>query len=374
VLTIDGCRMRQERFIEMLERNDLDGALVSDPREIYWLTGLLIERFPALLYVETEGQTWLVSHTAEGEALVDTRETYSASTFATMNPDPMRSLAYEVARMASGTRPVHRLGWQSESLARLMGDVIASAAPPDEWVTIDDQFAALEQTKESDEIDLLREAIDCSLAAYDANRAAIAPGVLELSVLEAGHHAATMRAAEVVYHSGDYRSGQPGGTARDRLIQAGELYVIDAWTTYRGYWSDLCRTFAVGEPSPLQREVFAHVAEIHAEIPARLVPGAKGTELWRWMDGRLREHPHLREIGLPHHAGHGVGLRGHEAPDLNRDREGILTVGSVVCVEPGSYSDELNSGVRLENTFLITESGPQLLSDYPFELVAAERE
>ena len=50
MLTTDGCRMRQERFIEMLERNDLDGALISDPREIYYLTGLLIERFPALLY------------------------------------------------------------------------------------------------------------------------------------------------------------------------------------------------------------------------------------------------------------------------------------------------------------------------------------
>ena len=368
MLTTDGCRMRQERFIEMLERNDLDGALISDPREIYYLTGLLIERFPALLYFEPEGQSWLVSHTPDGEALVDTRETYDASLFATMNPDPMRLLAYEVARKASGTQPVHKLGWQSESLAKLLADVFASAAAPDEWVAIDDQVAALEKCKESDEIDLIREAIACSLAAYDAHRLVIAPGVSELAVLEAGHLAATLHAGETVFHSGDYQSGQPGGFARDRLIQAGELYIIDAWTTYRGYWSDLCRTFSVGEPTVLQREVFEHVAEIHSEVPSRLAPGGRGTELWAWIDKRLREHPHLRDLGLPHHAGHGVGLRGHEAPDLNREREGILAAGDVVCVEPGSYSLELNGGVRLENTYWITEAGAVLLSDYPFNL------
>lgn len=371
MLTADGCRVRQERFIEMLERNDLDGALVSDPREIYYLTGLLIERFPALLYIETEGLSWLVTHMTEGDALVDTRTTYDASLFATMNPDPMRLLALEVARKASGVQPVHRLGWQSESLAKLLADVFTSAAPPDEWVAIDDQIAVLEKKKEPDEIDLLREAIGCSLAAYDAARVTIAPGVSELAVLEVGHLAATLRAGESVFHSGDYQSGQQGGFARDRLIQTGELFIIDAWSIYRGYWSDLCRTFAVGEPAALQQEVHDHIAAIHAELPPRLVPGSKGTDLWQWIDGRIREHPHLRDIGLTHHAGHGVGLRAHEAPDLNRERQGILAVGDVVCVEPGSYAPELNCGVRLENTYWISESGAQLLSNYPFELTTA---
>jgi Xaa-Pro aminopeptidase len=369
MLSQDGCRMRQERFIEMLERNDLDGAVISDTREIYYLTGLLLERFPALLYVETEGLSWLVAHTLEGEALVDTRDMYEPALLATMNPDPMGLLAYAVARKAAGTQPVHRLGWQAESLPKLLADTIAAASPPDEWVAIDGLLAGLESHKEPDEIDLLREAIACSLAAYDADRLAIAPSVNELVVLEAGHLAATLAAGESVFHSGDYQSGKQGGFARDRLVQAGELYIIDAWSIYRGYWSDLCRTFAVGEPSALQREVYAHVAAIQADVPTKLEPGRKGTELWQWIDGRLREHPHLRESGLLHHAGHGVGLRGHEAPDLNRDREGILQIGSVVCVEPGAYSAELNGGVRLENTYWLTENGPVLLSEYPMSLM-----
>jgi Xaa-Pro dipeptidase len=368
MLTMDGCRVRQERFRRMLEREDVDAAIIFDVRDIYYLTGLLLERFPALLYVETEGETWLVSHTMDGEALVDHRDTYDAALMATMNPDPVRLLAYAVARKAAGMRPVHRIGWQAESLPKLLADVFATAAPPDEWVAIDDQLLTLQRSKEPDEVDVLREAIACSLAAYDAVSAAIVPGATELDVVEAGHRAATLRAGQTIYHSGDYQSGQLGGFARDRRIEEGELYIVDAWTTYCGYWSDLCRTFPVGEPSALQREVYGLVAAILNDVPSRLQPGMRGTELWNWIDGRLREHPHLREIGLIHHAGHAIGLRGHEMPDLNRDREGILEAGMTVCVEPGAYSPELRGGVRLENTFLITESGAEVLSVYPLAL------
>ena len=38
--------------------------------------------------------------------------------------------------------------------------------------------------------------------------------------------------------------------------------MIDAWSTYHGYWSDLCRTFPVGSPTALQCEVYAHIAGI----------------------------------------------------------------------------------------------------------------
>ena len=196
----------------------------------------------------------------------------------------------------------------------------------------------------------------------------IAPGITELQVLQAGHTAATLQAGEIVFHSGDYRSGEHGGFARDRAVIAGELYIIDAWSTYRGYWSDLCPTFVVSEPTPLQREVFDHLAVILADVPGRLQPGERGTQLWRWIDRRMREHPHLHNVGLIHHAGHGVGMRGHEAPDLNRDREGILEVGDVVSVEPGVYTPELNAGIRLENTYLITETGTECLSTYPVTL------
>ena len=63
-----------------------------------------------------------------------------------------------------------------------------------------------------------------------------------------------------------------------------------------------------------------------------------------------------------------MGIRAHEPPDLNRDREGIFEVGTVFSCEPGAYSEALNGGIRLENTFLVTEDGVQNLTDYPLVL------
>ncbi|MEA2531399.1 MAG: Xaa-Pro dipeptidase [Thermomicrobiales bacterium] len=371
MLTQEGCRTRQERFRALLAREGIDAAVISDPRDVYYLTGFLASGpmpLPVLLYLESDGRSVLAAPNADDPAAVDERATYEPHLLATLNPDPMRRLGRAIADHLAGARSVRRLGWQAESLPRHVGDLLATTLHPEEWTPIDDGLADLQKRKDPDEIALLRESIACTLAAYDAVREAIAPGANELAVLEAGHRAANLRAGEPVFHNGDYRSGEPGGPARNREIEAGELYIVDAWTIYRGYWSDLCRTFPVAEPTPLQREVFAHMAQILSDVPSQLKPGAHGTDLWRWIDRRIREHPHLREAGLGHHAGHGVGVRAHEAPDLNRDREGILEPGNVVSCEPGSYVPDLNSGVRLENTFLITETGCELLSNYPVVL------
>jgi len=369
MLTTEGCGRRQERLREFLTQEGLDAAVLTDYREIYWLTGLLAPSFPSLLYIETEGQSSLTTYTTDGQALVDDRLTYEYQRLSTNNPDPGRELAQAVAgRLSRLSRP-RRIGWQAESLTRLLGDTIATGLYPAEWVSIDDGLARLEKRKEQDEVALLQKAIECSLAAYDAVGAAIAPGCNELSVLESAHRAATLRAGEVMYHGGDYRSGELGGPARNRSIVAGELYIVDAQSVYRGYNSDLARTFAVGPPTALQHEIYRHLASILQEVPDMIQPGMSGTAIWHKVDHRIREHPHLREIGLIHHGGHGVGLRPHEAPDINRDRESVFEVGDVFSCEPGAYTPALNAGIRVENSFLMTEDGPKLLSDYPLQLV-----
>jgi len=372
MLTEEGCRTRQERFRKRLASEELDAADITDHRDIYYLTGLLLSsypsfHFPALLYLETDGQSWLAAHTDEGEALVGERVVYDSHIMYTMNPDPMRLLNEVVAKQAGGIRGISRVGWQQESFPRILGDTLANALTAS-WMPVDDLLAEQQARKDPDEIVLLKQAIEINLKAYDRVQEVIAPGVNELDVLAAGQQVALHAAGEVIHHGGDYQCAELGGPARDRKIEAGELYIIDAQTTYRGYWSDLCRTFAVGEPTDLQISVYDHLAAILRDVPDLVKPGGRGTDLWQTLDARIREHTHLKDIGLIHHAGHGVGIRAHEAPDLNRDREGFFEVGTVFSCEPGAYSEALRRGVRLENTFAVTEDGVENLSDYPLEL------
>lgn len=373
MLTLEGCRERQARFRACLAAEDIDAVVITDYRDIYYFTGLLLSaypafHFPAFLYLETDGNTWLAANTDAGEAAVDERVVYASQVLYTMNPDPMRGLNAVVSKRLKDCKGIARLGWQQEYMPKFLADTVSDTLNPS-WVPIDDLLLDQQIKKDADEVALLQKAIDINLKAYDRVQEVIAPGVNELDVLAAGQQAALHGAEYVMHHGGDYQCGELGGPARDRVIEAGELYVIDAQTEYRGYWSDLCRTFAVGEPTDLQMSVYEVLKAILEDVPNLVKPGGKGTDLWQTIDARIREHEHLTDVGLIHHAGHGVGIRAHEPPDLNRDREGIFEVGNVFSCEPGAYSTELNGGIRLENTFLVTEDGVKNLTQYPLELI-----
>jgi Xaa-Pro aminopeptidase len=373
MLDLIACAVRRRRLQERLDRQNLDTALISHPAEIYYYTGQLISStLPALLFLPRTGNAWLAgpglepNRPAEADAIEQVF--YPPSLLYTQNPDLTRRLNAAVARRLAGVASIRRVGWQSDWLPHLLAQTAQAALRADEWLPIDDELADQERSKDPDELAILRKGNAATMAAYAADREAIAPGVNELAVLEAGHRAATLVAGEPIWHGGDYRCGEFGGPARDRRIAAGELYIIDAQSTYQGYNADTCRAFAVSEPTSLQQSVYDHLAALHAEIPRFIRPGAHTQDLWRFLDREIRKHPHLRETGLIHHGGHGVGLRPHEPPDINRDRGDVLRVGDVVSCEPGAYSAELNYGIRLENTFLVTESGCELLTSFPFQL------
>ena len=69
-----------------------------------------------------------------------------------------------------------------------------------------------------------------------------------------------------------------------------------------------------------------------------------------------------------HSLGHGIGLEVHEAPRLARTAEGSLPEGAVVTIEPGVYRPGWG-GVRIEDDVVLSADGPEILTQFPRELI-----
>lgn len=348
-------RERRSRLIDRLGDARLDAAVLTDPREItYFTASTLRTPAPACLLVRRSGESLLVCGESPHEHNADEVVQFPWHDGGTIPTDlAPRLLAEAVPRFRLDTG---RIGVQFESIsAQLCRGLGISTFQPIDAFVLD-----LERTK--DALDLLRinDAIQANLAALAAAERAIVPGASELDVFAAGCRGAMLRAGRKVVHDGDYRCGAPGGACRNRTIDAGEIYTIDAWTQHNGYWSDLAHAFPVGAASPEQQGLIEHVRGVHERILPLLKPGTAGADLWKALDGALRGHAAVASTGLVHHGGHGVGLRLHEAPDINPDVRDALRAGDVICIEPGAYTPSAN--VRIEETYLITVNGARRLS------------
>ena len=105
-------------------------------------------------------------------------------------------------------------------------------------------------------------------------------------------------------------------------------------------------------------KVFEHVERV-------VKPGKNAQELFHEVQAILDNAP----IGVfNHHLGHGIGLFPHEAPHLNPNWNDMFEEGDVFTAEPGLYAPELRAGMRIENDYLVTADGIELLSAFPLEL------
>lgn len=175
-------------------------------------------------------------------------------------------------------------------------------------------------------------------------------------------------AFETIVASGA-RSALPHGTPTEKIIESGDLVIIDFGCRFHGYCSDETVTCTASTPSAAQRKMHAAVYDAHMRALEAAREGVKVRDL----DRVARESLDTAGYGeyFIHGLGHGVGLEVHEPPYLSPRGRGVLKAGMVFTIEPGVYI-EGTGGVRLESLVYLGDDGGEVLCEMPKDLLVVD--
>ena len=264
---------------------------------------------------------------------------------------------------------VRRLAVESDSLSH---DRFLELSDQEavELVSLDRAVQRLRTVKDEEEVEALREACTISTTALEQLLAGPLVGcperelarVLEAAMLDLGAEAV----AFPTILAGGPHSAIPHHQPTTRPVQRGELLKIDFGARVRGYHADCTRTFVVGAPpAGWQQEIHDAVRDAQAVGVDHSRPGVATSDV----DAAVVES--LRTVGLAnrfvHGLGHGVGLQIHEDPYLGSTSTGMLGDCTVITIEPGVYLPG-RGGVRIEDTLVVRDGGPEVLTAAPKEL------
>jgi Xaa-Pro dipeptidase len=230
-------------------------------------------------------------------------------------------------------------------------------------------IAKLRMKKDESELAKMRQAVAIAEQALLATLPAIKVGMSEREVaaelmvqmLRAGSGELPF---QPIVASGE-NGALPHAFVTDRKIQPGELITIDWGASVDGYFSDITRTYAMGKVDEELRRAYEAVrAANQAGREAAARPGASG----HLVDGAARHVITQAGFGeyFVHRTGHGLGLEGHEEPDMKAGEKMTLEPGMTFTVEPGVYLPG-KGGVRIEDNVAIVEGGAETMTTLPRE-------
>lgn len=235
-------------------------------------------------------------------------------------------------------------------------------------------FVAAGLRKTAREVERIRLANGLACAGLEVFAAELKPGRSEAEVaaaVEAAIHSRSgqggCRLARAWAHVQAGPGSALGGTysrSSGYRLAEGDLVLIELATCVDGYWSDLTRTAAVGEPGVRQRELLRAVEGAQAAAIAAVRPGATHEAI----DAAARDYLSARGYaeGFRHDCGHHVGFRYHDrGPTLRVGSATPLEEGMIITVEPGSYGRDFGGGCRIEDDVLVVAEGAKVLSARP---------
>jgi Xaa-Pro aminopeptidase len=364
MLTAEGCRQRRLRLWELLDpKPATDHLRLADPFHLRYLANFGVDAFNL-----NAGFGGILLSRSDGAAklITDNR----VKSFAEQAHVEERATVPWYDGKTPGRGPRRLAPFQA-----IDGDALATPhlhdRPEDPFgQAVCRTLKEMRRQKDADEIALLKRCMRATEAGHAWARTNLRPGMTELDVYLGVFSACSRAAGHPVIVYGDFAVSpgpeRRGGPATDRVLQAGDLFILDYSVVIDDYRSDFTNTLSVGgQPSADQQRLFDLCCQALAAGERELRAGAPCQTVY---DGvrSVFERAGVAEH-FPHHAGHGIGLMHPEAPFFVRESEETLLENDVVTIEPGLYVAGIG-GMRIEHNYRITPRGYERLSHHVIAL------
>ncbi len=352
--------LRAERVRARLATAGVDSLLITSLTNIRWLTGFSGSNGWVLI---TPTELTLITDGRYGEQA--RAEVDRAGVEANIEIGATRAVMTSHLRRAVADWHLRRLGFEGDHISFSEHKGLAGAVDCD-WVPTSAVVESGRRCKDAGEVARMELASDIA----DASLAATLPLLLaeptESQFRDALEAQMRSRGADGPSFDTIVAAGSNAALPHHRPDQTriveGMTVVIDFGALVDGYHSDMTRSFTIGDPTPLQAEVYGVVLEAQQAGVHAVRPGVGG----RAVDQLCRDL--ISEAGwgdcFTHGTGHGVGLQIHESPWLTQGHNDTLASMDVVTVEPGVYRRDLG-GVRIEDMVVVTTNGCRPLTKTP---------
>jgi Xaa-Pro dipeptidase len=360
---------RQRKMAAQLEAVGLYAAVFNPGPTLTYLTGMnfhLMER-PVIFFLTAQTKAAIVLPVLE--MAKTTRLTYDLITYPfTDDPETWGEVYKQAAKDLDLAG--QKVGVEGRRLRVLELRLLERAASLAEFIQADDILSPLRLYKDQTEITAMKHAVEIAEKALQTTLPFIQTGKSERAIageltLQLLKHGSDAEFPFSPIVSSDPNSANPHSTPSDRLLQTGDLLVIDWGAAYNGYISDITRTFAIGGVDQEFHQIAAIVLQANIAGRNASEPG----NLAQDVDRAAREIITSAGYGefFIHRTGHGIGMEGHEDPYIREGNQLPLAPGMTFTVEPGIYLPG-RGGVRIEDNVVITSKGSDCLTSLPREL------
>ena len=348
---------RVQAFLDKMQEKELDGIIINNLKNVYYLTGFWGSN--GTVFISRDRQILV---TDARYIIAAKQEVTGFEIFA--ERDELATIAKIAKDMGFS-----RIGFEDEISVSYYYRMRATfegleLLPQTQYVE------TLRMIKDETEIATIRKACSISDQAFHDALEFIKPGKTEIEIanfldFRMRELGAAGLSFDTILASG-INSSKPHAHPMHKPVELGEAITMDFGCLYDHYVSDMTRTIYLGHVSDEQAEIYNTVLKANQA----LIDQAKAGLGFRDFDKIPRDI--IVEAGygeyFTHGIGHGIGLDIHEEPYFSQTSTEVIKSGMVLTDEPGIYI-EGKYGVRIEDDILITETGCELLTLAPKELI-----